>query len=452
MESVLTFWDLVLTPLAILLVLFVSSAIRKKNLQHNPLYEFYTLGAAARIVGSISICLIYTYYYQGGDTINYYTTSKNLIGLFGKEKSVFFDVLFGNSSKENLSFFDDETGYPFFWDDKNALFVARFITPICMLAGKSFLATSVLIGWVCYTGMWRMYLLFVEQFPTLKRELAFAILFAPSVVFWGSGILKDTITISCVGWYSYGVYRYFIQKRYSKVKYLVAVFVASYLLIAIKPYILFALLPGSILWLSYSSFSKIRSRFFKLFAAPLLIVIAFSAGFFLLQQLGSALGTYSLDKVMNQAVIVQQDMKQDYYQGNTFDIGVVDASIGGLLSKAHLAIIATLFRPFLWDVKNPVMFLSALENTYILGLTIFLLIRLRIFGFFALIGKHPLLIFSLMFSLFFAFSVGISISNFGALVRLKIPCIPFFLSSMFILKFYYDKGRGKSMKELIRTS
>jgi hypothetical protein len=52
--------------------------------------------------------------------------------------------------------------------------------------------------------------------------------------------------------------------------------------------------------------------------------------------------------------------------------------------------------------------------------------------------------FSFVFSLFFAFSVGVSIANFGALVRLKIPCIPFFLSSLVIMNDMLTKSTTKN--------
>jgi hypothetical protein len=104
------------------------------------------------------------------------------------------------------------------------------------------------------------------------------------------------------------------------------------------------------------------------------------------------------------------------------------------LSVSHKAIFAALFRPTLLDTKNIVMAVSALENTVILIFCIILLIRLKFFGFFKLIKSHPLVLFSFIFSIFFALSVGVSISNFGTLVRLKIPCIPFFMASLVIVQ------------------
>ena len=86
-------------------------------------------------------------------------------------------------------------------------------------------------------------------------------------------------------------------------------------------------------------------------------------------------------------------------------------------------------------MKNVVMLVSSLENTYLLFLTLFLLIKLKFFGFFILIRKNPLLLFCMLFSLFFAFSVGLTCANFGSLVRLRIPELPFFVAGIFMLKY-----------------
>jgi hypothetical protein len=41
----------------------------------------------------------------------------------------------------------------------------------------------------------------------------------------------------------------------------------------------------------------------------------------------------------------------------------------------------------------------------------------------------------LVFSIVFAFAIGISTFNFGSLVRYKIPIYPFFLSMLFVLNY-----------------
>ena len=63
--------------------------------------------------------------------------------------------------------------------------------------------------------------------------------------------------------------------------------------------------------------------------------------------------------------------------------------------------------------------------------------------------------FCLIFTLIFAFAVGISTSNFGSLVRYKIPCMPFYTAFLIIL-FYppkqelvLRKERDKSRKQAV---
>jgi hypothetical protein len=442
---VLTIFDLLLLPIFLLIIYFYAGHVQDKNIVDQPLYRWYTKGVMVKMFGAVSVCLIYQFYYEGGDTTNYYETTAAVSELLFKDGTVFLDVILGNNSPENYSYFDMSTGYPVFWKDGTALFVSRLLVPLYFIGFKSFVVMAILLAWICFSGLWKLFLLFNDQFPQLQKQFAISLFFIPSVVFWGSGLLKDTITISAVGWYTYYFYSFFILKKYkfSSISY---VLIASFLLIAIKPYIFFALLPGSLIWLSNERLAKIQSKVLRFMAGPFFLCIGLGLSFLLLSQMGDFLGLYRIDTVLDRAVVVNLDQKQEYYGGNSFDIGEFDANIGSMLGKAHLAIAATLFRPYLWDARNPVMLLSAIENTYILLLTIFLLIKLKFFGFFKFIGKNPLLLFSILFSLFFAFSVGIATSNFGSLVRLKIPCIPFYVSSLFVLKYFYEKQSNKKLR------
>ena len=76
--------------------------------------------------------------------------------------------------------------------------------------------------------------------------------------------------------------------------------------------------------------------------------------------------------------------------------------------------------------------LSGLENTFLLVVTLMFLLRYPVF-FFRTLFKDPLLMFALVFSVTFAYSVGLSTSNFGALVRFKIPLLPFFVSMLLVM-------------------
>ncbi|MBS1647817.1 MAG: hypothetical protein JST67_10800 [Bacteroidetes bacterium] len=442
----LSIYDALLAPLYIFLAWLLANFIQNKNIHNHSEYQYFTYGLMVKIVGAVALGLVYYFYYKGGDTINYFKSARAYVNLFSKNKEDFFLGWLGNAKGVDYYFFDEDTGYSVYHHrDSNSFFVVRLLIPIVALGFKSYFASAVLTACITYTGLWKLYQTFLQEFPMLKKELAIAILFIPSCVFWGSGLMKDSFTLSATGWFTYSFYHFFIKKKINPI-YALQIFISSFIILSIKPYIYFALLPGAMLWLSNQQIAKIQNKILRAAVAPLLIIASATIGYITLNKMGDNLGLYKVDTVLDRAVIVQQDMKAEYYGGKTFDIGTFDNSISGVLSKAPIAIFSGIFRPGIWDVRNAVMLISSLENTYILVLTLFLLVKLKILGFFRLIKKNPLLLFAMLFALFFAFSVGLTVANFGSLVRLRIPELPFFVSGIFILRYLYEQQSGEKVK------
>jgi TRAP-type mannitol/chloroaromatic compound transport system permease small subunit len=105
------------------------------------------------------------------------------------------------------------------------------------------------------------------------------------------------------------------------------------------------------------------------------------------------------------------------------------------------AVNVTLFRPYLWEVNNPVMLLSALESLAFLLLTFWAVRRRGFVNSLGLLRKNPFLVFCLLFTVVFSFAVGISTYNFGSLVRYKIPILPFY--GVFLILLSGIKNRRK---------
>ncbi|HKR05896.1 MAG TPA: hypothetical protein VJY62_14770 [Bacteroidia bacterium] len=434
--ELLTLTDFILLPFVLFFIYYFARMRRDDNIEKYPEYKYYIAGLNVKIIGAISITLIYLLYYGGGDTTNYYHDAICWNKLMFSNPEGFFTVLKEGTNINNYFYFTPETGYPIYWKDRGTTFVVRLAFFVTLLSFRSFLVATILFAWFSYMGVWRLFRVFLYEFPMLSREMSIAFLFIPSVFFWGSGMLKDTVTFSAAGFFTFNFYRLFI-KRKQIFYHAFGLLASSYVILAIKPYIIFAFLPGCLLWIINNIITRFGGSFTRAVATPVFLVIAFTTGYFLLNNLSSQLGDYSLEKVLDKAVLTQTDLKSDYYHGNAFDLGDLEATIPSMLSKAHLAINAALFRPYLWECKNPVMFLSGIENFIILSFTLLITLRLKIIGVFKYFIKHHLLTFSLVFSLFFAFSVGISTPNFGSMVRYRIPILPFYVASLFIIRHYY---------------
>ncbi len=437
-ERYLDIYDLLLSPFYFLLIMYIAYYYKNTKLRiHGKKHYTYFLPALfCKIFGSICLCLIYTYYYNGGDVNNYYSSTRIFVNvLLEGHLDKFFDMVDYKNNNINYILSSGNVyggGLGFSPSDYYALFTVVLTIPICLVACKSFIVTSMILASLSFIGLWKMYEVFIDQFPQLKKEFAYAIFFIPSVFFWGSGILKDTYTFSAVGFYICGLYNYQILKK-RHLQYLFMIIGAVIIFIYIKPYFFFALLPGSLIWIFFNRIKNMKNQLLAVVIIPVLLFVALGFVVFLLNNFGQYLGEYSLDNVLNKAVKTQQDLIREQYGGNSYNIGEFEPTIQGVLMKTPAALNLALFRPYIWDARNPVMLLSGIENLFMLSFSLYILIKVKFSTLIKSIFSHPLLIFSILFALFFAFSVGLTTANYGALARLKIPCIPFYVSSLFIL-------------------
>jgi hypothetical protein len=160
-----------------------------------------------------------------------------------------------------------------------------------------------------------------------------------------------------------------------------------------------------------------------------------------------SLGIYSNSKnLIKKAKVTQQDLiRGEQYGSNYYNIGEFDESYTGVLSKSPEAIIAGLFRPFIWEANNPVMLVSGIENFLFLIFTIYMGIYMGPFRIIRIISKDPLLFFSLTFAVIFAFSVGLSTANYGAMVRYRIPALPFFINGLILILYFYREEKKNKL-------
>jgi len=94
------------------------------------------------------------------------------------------------------------------------------------------------------------------------------------------------------------------------------------------------------------------------------------------------------------------------------------------------------------------MLMAALESGFVIFLTLLVFRKTGIVRLISIVRNDNYLTFALIFSLTFAFAVGISSYNFGTLVRYKIPLLPFFISSLYIIKDYATKKNRQNVAPL----
>ncbi len=439
----LTEADFVLLPIYLVLLLFFSVLYRNIKYRNSPAKPYFLPGLLVKIFGALALGAIYGFYYKGGDTFYYFHDARTFNVAINDSLYRFFELLFLPAGKITLSTYE-HTRWLTFFRDTSTWTADKFYGVLSVFSFHSYPVMSVLTGFLSFTGVWALFLVFADIYPQLRRQFAFAILFVPSVFFWGSGVLKDSITLGGLGWVTYTSYQIFFKRRKIIRNALILLF-TSYLVLQIKAYILISFLPAMILWLFLSFRSAIQYKFIRVLSGPVMFAAALIFGYFLIKRLGEEFTQFSLRNVLGTAQAFHEwhGYLAKAEKASGYSLGSVDGSWFSVLSKMPAAVNVTLFRPYLWEVRSPVMLLSAVESLFIFGFTLRIFWLNGIRNTLRVIVSNPTITFCIIFSLIFAFAVGFTSYNFGALVRYKIPCIPFFLAGMLILNHITTQDRLK---------
>jgi hypothetical protein len=282
----------------------------------------------------------------------------------------------------------------------------------------------------------------------MHKKFAIAILYLPTFIFWSAGILKDGICIAALGWITYGLYEIFYRKK-GILKNSFIILFYSYFLIVLKVYILISYVPFFILFIILKNVQAVNNKLIKYFLAPALIIGSMFGFTKVLKTYGDELGQFAVKdltksiKFYNKAYEVQGESG---ISSSNFSLGVeFDGTMFGLVKLAPVAISTTFFRPFLWESKKPSILLSSLEALILMLFTVYVIFKSGFLNFFKLVMRDPLIMYCFVFSCVFALFVGASTLNFGTLVRYKIPCMPFYIISLFLI---YEKVKVQAKDKI----
>ncbi len=433
--------DLIITP--IYLLIFLGLAFVFRNKFSTPQTRKYFIPAlAVRFFGAIMLGVIYQFYYGGGDTFNYWTHGSRWIWeAFMNDPSDGLRLLTKTGTERSPDLYE-YSQHIWYYRDPASYFIIRLTTIFDLFTYHTYSTTALFFALINFSGMWAFFSAVQKKYPQYTKWLGIGILFFPSLVFWGSGILKDTITLAAVGWMTWALLHWFeFNKKSLKV---ISIFIfGTWILFSIKIYILICFLPAVAIWLFLTRIGRIRNPVLKILIAPLLLFIFGLSAYLSMVQITFDNEKYAFDKIAERARITAYDIRYGWGArtggDGGYDLGELDGTWQSMIKLAPSAINVSLFRPYLWEAKNSLMLMAALESSLIGILTIW------VFAFrsgFKKILSDPFLVFCALFVLLFAFAVGVSTYNFGTLMRYKIPILPFYLILLFSSALSKNRVRG----------
>ena len=156
-----------------------------KNYRSTVAQPLLTIGLVLKLACGILLGLLYSEYYQSGDTFAFFEAA-----LYYKEK-------FNTSFKQGIALFfswQGEEGMNFYIQPR-ALIVSRFCFLVNLITANNYWITSLYFSLFNYFSI----LFFIKKTKNTNfyKPALYTLLFLPSFVFWSSGILKESVTIAC---------------------------------------------------------------------------------------------------------------------------------------------------------------------------------------------------------------------------------------------------------------
>lgn len=395
--------------------------------------KLFLLSFAFHICSGLAIASIIWFYY-GGDAVMYYD----------------FATTYSRELRDNFSYvapdllrmaLHQKTQYLYIKFDGTATGTMQAISAwLMLLLNDSFYAPCVLFGATNFWSKAMIYSVVKRYFPAkYHTRMMVALLFMPSVAFWASGLLKESVAMSAFGLLFVGAQR--LNER-AYVRGVLWLAVGAFIVSLVKAYILFPLTISygvAIYWMrSLRLYGQV-----KILRRPVQLVLIAVAVLGALLLLGELFPKYSLTQVGEEVAELQQygqrraGVSSNYVIGDTQKRSLAQQSL-----YMPIGLLFALFRPLPFDIRNAAILLNVFEMMVLLVLWVQMFSRRSWRKSVALVVGHPLLMFSVVFVLIFGAIVGISTTNIGTLSRYRIPMMPFYGLLLAVLSAKLDSDRG----------
>lgn len=432
-----------------------------------------------KIVAGIGVWNVYTYYYTSGDIHLFYDSAEKLFRVLIKSPKEFIDIVLHDDPSLKLGGWNSNFDSLLYNDSRTIILmnlVFRFFS-----FGYVYVHI-VFINFLSLIGLLAIYKTFYPYFQNKKVELLIAIFLIPSVLFWGSAILKEGLLFFGMGILIYesncGLKRSYSTSSIFKILFSICI------LLVVKFYILFALLPGLLanVWVVRTASKNTLLKYLTviILGAICLWVVGLIRPEYNVLQIISGKQEKSFNYSQGGVFLFngKEMIRVDYYKQDSILIPIQDnlyqlksnseyeiwntsienianktdensffsivytivppksiiapiklkPTISSVVQNIPKAIINTLKIPSIFEIDSWIKIVPAIENLFfcISILLLPFLFKLRV-------DELPVIYFCLTFTCLIFALAGLTTPIIGALVRYKTPALPFLMISIFLL-------------------
>lgn len=378
-----------------------------------------------KFIVSLALFYIYTSHYPNrmeADIFKYFDDSE-IVYASVYDSPVNFIKLMTEYDIDNKYFFENYLQHMNNWDrmyDTNVYndsrTIIKFNAIFRFFSYGQFHVHSLFFCFLSLIGTVALYRVVKKLFTNGRTTLVMLMFLLPSVLLWSSGVLKESILIFALGLLFLALDKllHFKERRVP----IVTILLTLILMVYIKFYVLVAFIPAIICYVvaHYSKWDKWKTYI------PILLIFGVIALF-----------SKYIPPYMDFVKILEG--KQDDFvrlaefqdAGSKFELTDIDQSLFGIVKVIPEGVANCFIRPLPWRANSILSIPAVLENLFVLTLLILGIIQV-IKKKIKVPEEHKnFLWFSVVFIFLLYAIIGVTTPVAGALVRYKVPALPFLM-------------------------
>ena len=379
---------------------------------------------AIKVMVSVLLTSLYTNYYtnrETADIFKYFDDSKIMFDALKSNPVDYFKMLLGlDSTYCHEQYYTHMLHWtrPYGSDlVSDTHIIIRFNALVRLFSLGYFHVHNVFINFVSLLGLTFIYKAFKPFLPEKEKGLFYIVSLIPSLLFWGSGLLKESIILLALGFLFYALFRLLEQL---KIGYFFMLIMAFVLLLFTKFYLLVTLaIP--VLGLVLFRLVRFKKPIYSYIVSALVLLAVVNVLPYLDTRLDIVFQVANKQQTFSRFIA-------EMPAGSSFFIPELSDGLSIIKNIAN-ALLNTFIRPYYWESNSLFVMISAIENTLVL-LCVFFAIWYRTKQD---SSAQNILYFNLSFVLCLFVLIGLTTPVFGAIMRYKIPGVLLLLIALLIL-------------------
>ncbi len=394
----------------LLFYLYVQQFFEKNK----PLYSWFYTTLVIKVLSGLAMGALYMYYYNPSDLTATYDSLSRFANLFYSDNHKFVDIYFYDivGANDELSFAKLMEKSPRQW------FFVKLLVPLAILISNYWML-NIYVSIFSFMGLWNLANRIVSIFPISKTAVVIAFLLFPSVVFWSSGLIKETLLMGCIGFSMSFYLKWVYERRRPEIIELIIFITALFVIWNVKYYIFSILF---FLMITHFVHRMVVYYFPWLKEYRIHRIVIY---YLVLANLGLSAGWIHPNlSIENLYQALHQNYTDTIYLSNNqniFHLNYFDKNEWGMLWDLPKALICGMFGPFTNSGKGWISWFAVIENYVLLLVVAYFVVDQTRKKWKGWTMEHLIVVnYIILMASFLSFASP----NWGTLIRYKVAYMP----------------------------